>query len=347
LAVNACKSVEREHQQEPAVPVSIIIPAKNEGKVIAECLDALSRTDYPPDAREVILVDNGSTDETVAVASRYADRLNLRIITGQKGYISAVRNRGALMATGQILAFLDADCAPPPDWLQRGASLCTPGRITGAYYAIPSRSSWVARSWYGDQHREKDGPVPFIPSGDLFVDRETFLKVGGFDETIETNEDCDFSERARAAGFEIIAYPELAVTHYGTPQALSGFYKKQRWHGKHVIAVTVRDLSAFRNFRAVAFALYTFLCMAAIAIGAGMALLTGGFGVLLAAAAGLILAPLALAARRCWRRKRPGDVFPLAVLFLVYGLARARCLLDIKTVFGRDRLGPLLRAGSD
>jgi glycosyltransferase involved in cell wall biosynthesis len=329
------------------VTVSVIIPARNEAKVIAKCLDALAQADYPDDAYEVILVDNGSVDDTLGIAAAYAGRLNLKILTNKRGYISAVRNQGAAVATGEMLAFLDADCAPSPDWLNRAASLCSRRRIVGAFYGIPAGSSWVARTWYGDESKEKDGPVPFIPSGDLIMHRETFLKVGGFDETIETNEDCDFCERASAAGFEVVAYPELAVTHYGTPQSLAGFYRKQRWHGKHVILVTVRHLGQFRNHRAVSFAIYTFVCMAAILFGTALALLNGGFDVLIAAVSALMLLPVALAARQSLRRKRLAEVLPLAVLFLVYGLARAHCVLDLHTLFRRSRPRLLLPADSE
>ncbi len=97
--------------------VSIIIPAFNEARVIGKCLDSLTRLDFPPDHFEVILVDNGSADATVEIAKSFADRLNLTVLQKHGVKISALRNLGANAASGAILAFLDADCLPPPSWL--------------------------------------------------------------------------------------------------------------------------------------------------------------------------------------------------------------------------------------
>lgn len=318
---------------EDCIRVSIIIPAKNEAGVIGGCLQSLVQTDFPPKNREVIVVDNGSSDDTVAISLGYAERLNLRVARNQEGYISTLRNRGAAMARGEVLAFLDADCAPAQDWLTEAIKVCSPQRIVGAFYQIPSESSWVARVWYGHEYKEKQGPVAFIPSGDLIMCRDTFLEVGGFDETIETNEDYDFCQRALAAGFDVVAFTQLAVTHFGTPQTVSDFYKKQRWHGKHVIIVTLRDWTAFRNARAVSFAVYTLVCLISMLMGLCIGLLRGGYGVFEGALVAIILAPLTLSAHLAVRRRRIKDLVPLSVLFLTYGVARAMCLLDFPTVF--------------
>ena len=129
----------------------------------------------------------------------------------------------------------------------RATALSSSHAVVGAFYRIPPYSSWLAKSWYGYDETEKHGPVPFVPSGDLIVRKATFFAVGGFDETLETNEDYDFCNRAqKAADLDVIACPDLAVTHFRTPQTIGSFYRKQRWHGKHVFAVTLRNWQNFR-----------------------------------------------------------------------------------------------------
>lgn len=92
--------------------VSFVIPAYNEGREIAACLETVRRT--CDEHCEVIVVDNNSTDSTAAVAARWADRVVPCAVQG----ISAARNEGAAQALGEWIAFVDADARPCPGWLQ-------------------------------------------------------------------------------------------------------------------------------------------------------------------------------------------------------------------------------------
>ncbi|MEK7513111.1 MAG: glycosyltransferase [Patescibacteria group bacterium] len=94
---------------------SIVIPALNEASVIGETIAAARAQNIPRNSYEVIVVDNGSTDGT-ANAARAADADRV-IIEPQRG-TNVARNRGYRESTGEILAFLDADCLPPPGWLR-------------------------------------------------------------------------------------------------------------------------------------------------------------------------------------------------------------------------------------
>jgi glycosyltransferase involved in cell wall biosynthesis len=317
----------------PVVNVSIIIPALNEEEMIGRCLDSLTRLAFAHDRFEVLIVDNGSQDRTLAIADSFKDRLNLKVLQQAGVRISALRNLGAHAAAGDILAFLDADCLAPAEWLDRIFTLAPAdgAGVLGAHYLLPEDSSWVGRTWHRYQEAPKSGEVSHVPAGDLVMRREDFLKLGGFDETIQTNEDYELCERARKAGMQVQAFPQIGVIHLGTAQSLRVFFRKQAWHGTHVIKVFLRDPLKSHNRKAVFFATYTLLSTLAIAIGLVSALAGHGPWLFPAVAvAALWLPPAVLSAKQVLASRKYSDSFPLFALYLTYGIARAKALLSIR-----------------
>jgi glycosyltransferase involved in cell wall biosynthesis len=315
------------------VKISIIIPALNEEKMIGRCLESLTKLVFARDRFEVLVIDNGSRDRTLAIADSFKDRLNLKVLQQAGVRISALRNLGARAATGDILAFLDADCLAPADWLDQMLVLAPANGagVLGAHYLLPEDSSWVGRTWHRYQEAPKSGEVSHVPAGDLIMRREDFLKLGGFDETIQTNEDYELCERARKAGMDVRAFPQIGVIHLGTAQSLRVFFRKQAWHGTHVIKVFLRDVFRSHNRKAVFFAAYTLLSLLAVSAGVAWALAWHGPWLLPAAGcAALCLPPTALAVRHVLSSGRYSDFFPLFALYLTYGIARAKALLSIK-----------------
>ena len=278
----------------------------------------------------MILVDNGSKDATVQIAESFADRLNLTILEKHAVKISALRNLGANSARGAILAFLDADCLPPATWLTDILALApTDGSgVVGAHYVLPEDSTWVGRTWHVYQEAPKAGDVSHVPAGDLVMRREDFLRIRGFDESIQTNEDYELCDRVRKAGMPVRAFPKIGVVHLGTAQSLKVFYRKQRWHGTHVVKVFLRDVLHSDNKKAVLFALYTLICVVALFVAITSSLLRGGWIGPAVALGALLLPPVLMSLPKVWAAKKFGDFVPLATLYLVYGLARARALLN-------------------
>jgi glycosyltransferase involved in cell wall biosynthesis len=320
----------------PRTNISIIIPALNEEKMIGRCLESLTRLAFASDRFEVLVVDNGSRDNTLIIADSFKDRLNLKILQQPGVRISALRNLGARAALGDTLAFLDADCLAPADWLDRILALApTDGAgVLGAHYLMPEDSSWVGRTWHRYQETPKSGEVSHVPAGDLIMRREDFLRLGGFDETIQTNEDYELCERARKAGMHVRAFPQMGVIHLGTAQSLRVFFRKQAWHGTHVIKVFLRDVFRSHNRKAVFFAAYTLLSFFAVAAGAAWGLaLHGPWWLPAAGVIALCLPPAALSTRQVLTSRRYFDFFPLFALYLTYGIARAKALLSIKNFF--------------
>lgn len=323
-----------EHSVSPSIAppvISVVVPALNEQSVIAHCLVSLQQQKLPAACFEVIVVDNGSVDRTREIARSFSGALPLTVLERSGVRISALRNAGAAIARGRFLAFLDADCVAPHHWLQQIVDLLRADefRIVGAQYRIPAGSSWVARAWYGDLWRLKDGPVSYVPGGDLAINRELFMNVGGFDETIVTSEDTEFCERAAASSVPILAVPSLSSVHLGTPQTLEGFYRKQSWHGVNVHKVFLRDILHSRSRKAMLFAVYMLIAIAGAIAGACAAAVNGSAATALAGCAVVLAGPSALAALACRERKNWGQLLPLIVLYAAYGLARALCLLGV------------------
>jgi glycosyltransferase involved in cell wall biosynthesis len=314
--------------------ISVVIPSFNEERVIGRCLESMAQTDFARDRYEVILVDNGSKDRTLQIADAYAGRVNLQVIVKTGVRISGLRNLGAKTARGDVLAFLDADCLAPKDWLVRITSLgMTAGSgIAGAHYLLPPGSTWVGRTWHHYQEASKTGEVSHVPAGDLVMRREDFHRIGGFDESIQTNEDYELCERVRKAGMPVRAIPQIGVVHLGTAQNLGGFYRKQLWHGSHVLKVFLRDALHSHNRNAVLFAVFTLGCAALVCAGSVWALFGGPRVLPLSALLALLLPPAALSLRRVTTAGSWRDFLPLSTLYLVYGVARARALLNVKNL---------------
>jgi len=316
------------------IATSVIIPALNEERVIGQCLESLCRLDFPREEFEVILVDNGSTDRTIEIAREFSARLNLTILQKRDAKISGLRNFGVSKARGAILAFLDADCLVSRDWLKNAGPLLDRVEVgvAGAHYRIPDNSRWVARAWYGGLETEKQGELAWVPSGDLLMKRSVFERIGGFDESIQTNEDCELCGRVRAAGLRVIGDPSIAVTHLGTPQTLFGFYRAIRWHATDGFRVFLRELPKISNPRPLFFGFYNLLCVVGVAAGVVLAAMQKGFGVLIVSLFALILPSFLLSLRVAARRRKWSYLLPLTVIHIVFGLARGFCLLEFRNL---------------
>jgi glycosyltransferase involved in cell wall biosynthesis len=324
-----------------SIRVSVIIPALNEEEMIGRCLDSLAGSCYPQGAFEVILVDNGSTDHTLEIARSFSTRLRLTILQRPGVSISALRNLGAATAKGEVLAFLDADCSVPANWIENAASnlASDSAGVIGGNITIPEDSGWVARTWFQVAYAPKDGEVAYVPSGDMLMKSSTFMQIGGFNETIKTSEDCELCSRARGEGFTVREISALTVIHWRTPQTLKEFYRREAWHGEHVAKVFFQNIRAMTNFRAVAFAAYILTCGLIAIIGGFLAVFYRQYTLLGLAACGALVGSFLCSLRKL--RFVHGKMFwlnliPLTLLYLTWGLARARSLMSFRMLHPRS-----------
>ena len=307
--------------------ISVVIPVRDGAHVIGRCLQALAEGGTAPQEFEVIVADNGSKDDTPAVVTAFAGKLNLRMVSVPGVPVSAVRNAGAAQARGALLAFLDADCVVRENWIQ--LAIAYPwGEQSGAigsFFSAGSDATWVARVWSRFEESGKHGPVSLLPAGNIIVPRSVFEAVRGFDETLESNEDAEFCYRLRARGLRLEVEPGLEAVHLGAPRTVQALLRREVWHGKDVLAVFQRNGV---NGRAVAFALYTLSCAVAFVAGAVWWLETGDFWFAAAALVAMAAAPAAIAVRSMLRTREWRDLGLLVLLLAVYGVGRAIALVS-------------------
>ena len=309
--------------------VSVIIPAFNEAKHISQTLEALCAQSLRAEMFEVIVVDNGSTDDTVAIATGFSERLSLRVVVKTGCRIAALRNHGALLATGEVLAFLDADCIAPESWLEDSLTVQRPQTVWGAHYLVPIDSTWVGRIWFKYQATPQEGPTSFLPGGNLFMQRGAFLALAGFGEELETSEDVELCQRARHSGMAVVAFQALAVHHEGTPRTLRHFYRQNRWHGTTVLRNFFANLPATANLPLVCLSLYTFFVFWAALLFVVSLPWTHLFKVSLLLPCLLLLPPVLLTLAKVIKKGKGADAAPLFTLYLTYLLARAASLTKL------------------
>lgn len=215
------------------IDISVIIPVFNAAQYIKSCLDSLLAQEKK--AREIIVVDNGSTDTTLALVRRYEE---IRLIEEPLPGASTARNKGAKQAKGSLLAFLDADCHAQPDWLKEAWRILrchdSADGLVGASRGI-SQNLWAAffQRSYNEFLREiqaTDGRLLKIDSKNFFLKREAFWAIGGFDTSIRSCEDADLGIRLHRAGYRIFFSPSVVVSHLN-PTKLSSRLRRRRDQG--------------------------------------------------------------------------------------------------------------------
>lgn len=197
--------------------VSVIIPVRNGADTIGDQLDALAAQTYTG-SWEVIVADNGSTDGTPTIAAKWTSRLPALTILDASMQPSApfARNFAAGQATGEFLAFCDADDVVDPEWLTAlAAAACEFDIVTGPQEATQINSVAV-QSWRPARSAKlarPNGFLPFAPSCNVGVWASVFRETGGFNEEYPAAEDVEWSWRAVLASFTL-GFADRAVVHY-------------------------------------------------------------------------------------------------------------------------------------
>ncbi len=202
--------------------VSIIIPVKDRADDLRNCLNSLQQLDYPHDHLEVVVVDDGSSDETPQVAKELGAILLESGAVG--GGPALARNKGANFSTGAILAFIDSDCTAAPDWLSNLLPAFTDeklaavgGWVDGMHHGTALDRYEAVMSSLNLGRRELSGggggDTFYLPSCNLLVRKAAFAAVGGFRSELQVGEDVDLTWRLRDTGWKIQYQPSGTVYH--------------------------------------------------------------------------------------------------------------------------------------
>ncbi len=320
LLHRSCRDEEKP-QDRPFV--SVIIPVRNDARRLAVCLDSLSRQDYPLDRCEVIVVDNGSSDASAEIAAES----KAIVLVHPQLRVGALRNRGVAAARGSVLAFVDADHELPRDWLNRGIDvlLCDETyHAAGAPCVAPPQGTWAQRFW--QLHRLKAAErreVDWLGAGNLFVRREAFERVGGFQEDLVAAEDVDLCLRLKRHG-AVVSDSCIRNIHHGEPRTLLDFFRKEYWRGSSGLRAFVKQGCPVRELPSLLFPLY--YLVAAVALVVAMFFWQRTLQPSMIAGIAIILPGLVLALVTSCRNKNIRAVLPLSLLYITYGCARAAAL---------------------
>ena len=209
--------------------ISVVIPTYNRLPILRQCLQALERqeTGGPLQAYEVVLVDDGSTDDTVRWLDAHATAFpHLRLIRQDHGGPAQGRNRGVEEARGDVIVFIDSDLvvterfllhhatALARAWEQSGDRLCF------TYGAVINTHNFEAPT--SEPHKLRDLSWAYFATGNVAIDRRVLEQSGLFDTGFRLYgwEDLELGERLRRMGVRLVRCPEAAGYHWHPPLSL-------------------------------------------------------------------------------------------------------------------------------
>jgi cellulose synthase/poly-beta-1,6-N-acetylglucosamine synthase-like glycosyltransferase len=264
--------------------VSFIVPVRNDAARLQTCLQSILRNPQAPNQVEIIVVDNASTDDSALVAQR----LGARVLRVEDGHVAELRNFGAHNATGDVLAFVDADNEIAPGWLSAALDCLRLPSVgaAGALYQAPPDGTWVQRTYGQLRGAPRDQQnADWLGSGNIAVTRETFERVRGFDTALETCEDVDFCHRLHMNGLRVVSDARLKSVHHGDPRTLREVLKSERWRGRDNLRVTFRKPVVWASVPSAVVPVLHLLFMALAVVGLVALGSSARFGVIAIASA--------------------------------------------------------------
>jgi glycosyltransferase involved in cell wall biosynthesis len=221
--------------------VTVIIPTKNRPEALSACLQSLARQDYSRERWNVVVVNDGGTDSSRALAESAAASFPFNLISVPACGPAAARNRGARDSEADLLAFLDDDCQAEPAWLREMAL----GIASSPYQAClgrtlnlfpenrPAGAYQFFMEFYRDYARLANGDLYLVMSNNAIYRRETFLALGGFNEDfpLPGAEDLELSHRIVAGGFRQGFLPQAVVRHAHC-QTARAYLRQQYQYGR-------------------------------------------------------------------------------------------------------------------
>jgi glycosyltransferase involved in cell wall biosynthesis len=199
--------------------ISVIIPVFNSSASLEKCLSCLMVQTLPRDTFEIIVVDNGSGDDIRTVVDTFPGVVYAR--EEREGSYRA-RNAGIEIASGEVLAFTDADCLPRPDWLERGAAYFSEKNesvyVGGAILVRPQKSDSSSATEKYDllfSFNQADNMErrKFAATANMFVSKDVARMIGGFASDLKSAGDLDFARKIMATNTRFVYAADAIVEH--------------------------------------------------------------------------------------------------------------------------------------
>jgi glycosyltransferase involved in cell wall biosynthesis len=235
------------------IQITAIVCTRNRADMLARAIDSLAAQSLPAEQYEILIVDNGSTDNTSELVRKRAVRHgNLRYISELEAGLSRARNAGLEQAHSALAAFMDDDATASPDWLE---GICRvfanrrpqPGLVCGPVKAEwgGARPSWLKDYWLPfysivswSAHARCLAADEWVVGTNFAVPTTLAIDCGGFDTSLGRrgtvllgDEELALTDNIRGAGYEIYYDPEISVDHYIPADRLSRtwFYRRVFW----------------------------------------------------------------------------------------------------------------------
>lgn len=212
--------------------ISVVIPVYNGEKILARCLNALASQTIPSDQYEIIVVNDGSKDDTRKVAEGF----NVTLLSQENQGPAAARNHGVKVAQGDIVLFIDADCASAPNWIEVMTKPFSDPAIVGVKGTYKTTQKALIARFVQIEYEEKYERMKKYPYID-FIDtysagfrKNVFQKYGGYNTSFPTAtvEDQEFSFRLAKDGHKMLFQPEAFVYHLHQ-STLRGYMRRKYW----------------------------------------------------------------------------------------------------------------------
>ncbi len=220
--------------------VSIIVPVKNEAKLLANFLKSVKQLNYPQEKIEVIIADGRSTDNTKAVAFKYG----AKVVDNPKQTVGPGRNIAYKIAKGELIAFSDADCLVDKDWLENSLKYFSDSKIAGvggpnftpknepafaqAVGFFLSQAVFSAGSIHG-RNLPYIKEVKSLPGCNAIYRKKVLDQVMPINESLLTCDDTEMNQKILDLGYRLLSVPDVFVWHYRRSTAKRLWRQMYRW----------------------------------------------------------------------------------------------------------------------
>ncbi len=225
--------------------ISVVIITRNEESYINDLMDSLVTQTVQP--HEVIVVDANSDDDTQRIVRKYMRRYDFVKLYIHGGTRGEGRNFGALKATGDGIAFVDADCIANAFWIQELVAGFKSADVVAGQSVRLGYQAFSNLQRVGIEHKGMDVTYP---SCNLAYSKKVFKKIHGFDPSFKEAEEVDLNFRAVDSGYKLDYRPE-AIVYHRVRDSIRGFVKQSFWYGFGRKELTLKHGSLWNKYNII------------------------------------------------------------------------------------------------